>query len=350
MSKLLIDEQPVLVLPKLAEAIGLNEAIILQQINYWLVIHKKANKQSHFRDGRWWVYNTAEGWQENFPWWSIPTIRRTLTKLRDAGFLLASDRYNKMPQDRTLWYTINYETVNQIDQAVSSEIPGTIDQNDQLQLSKMITPLPETNTETTLLVTNVTNCNEEERAASPALAQSVEDDAFAEPEISHTPNTTDVIKKAPQSVEYHNGHVSHNGNGSNGSNGHQLTLLPAEKHDGLKDKEKADYTNSTKPKRKPTERQTVTATLEEYFLEITGLPEPPKDYPMLQKRWWQPLWYIYETLADKSVERAKRLIRAVVDHLKENHLTFDAPASLIRIARSLYTTPEYGPRQMAVIA
>ncbi len=36
MAKLLLNEQPLVVLPELACKIGLNEAIILQQLNYWL--------------------------------------------------------------------------------------------------------------------------------------------------------------------------------------------------------------------------------------------------------------------------------------------------------------------------
>ena len=46
LSNQLIDDYPILVLPKLAEKIGLNEAIILQQIHYWLKDskHKYDNK------------------------------------------------------------------------------------------------------------------------------------------------------------------------------------------------------------------------------------------------------------------------------------------------------------------
>ena len=36
MSRLLINEPPLIVLPSLAKEIGLNEAIIVQQIQYWL--------------------------------------------------------------------------------------------------------------------------------------------------------------------------------------------------------------------------------------------------------------------------------------------------------------------------
>lgn len=38
MSKLLVkDEKPIMVMPKLAMKIGLYEAMILQQVHYWLV-------------------------------------------------------------------------------------------------------------------------------------------------------------------------------------------------------------------------------------------------------------------------------------------------------------------------
>ncbi|MEL1193439.1 replication protein, partial [Staphylococcus epidermidis] len=57
MNNLLIDDYPILVLPKLATEIGLNEAIVLQQMHYWL---KKSN---HNYDGRRWIYNSFSEWQ-----------------------------------------------------------------------------------------------------------------------------------------------------------------------------------------------------------------------------------------------------------------------------------------------
>ena len=56
MNKLLISEQPLQVLPGLAAKIGLNEAIFLQQLHYWLV------KSKHEHDELRWVYNTYEEW------------------------------------------------------------------------------------------------------------------------------------------------------------------------------------------------------------------------------------------------------------------------------------------------
>jgi len=55
--KLLINENPLQVLPGLAKMIGLNEAIFLQQLHYWL------DKSAHNLDERRWIYNTAAGWK-----------------------------------------------------------------------------------------------------------------------------------------------------------------------------------------------------------------------------------------------------------------------------------------------
>lgn len=61
MSNLLIDDYPILVLPSLATEIGLNEAIVLRQMHYWL---KKSN---HNYDGRRRIYNSFPEWQKHFP-------------------------------------------------------------------------------------------------------------------------------------------------------------------------------------------------------------------------------------------------------------------------------------------
>lgn len=104
----LVEEPPLLVLPTLAHAIGLNEAILLQQIQYWLT------KSGKLRDGRRWVWNSAGEWQRQFPFWSTNTVRRTINSLRDQGLIDTSSSFNKMPMDRTLWYTINYNKVAEI--------------------------------------------------------------------------------------------------------------------------------------------------------------------------------------------------------------------------------------------
>ena len=102
MSKLLINENPIIVLPTLAKKIGLNEALFIQQLHYWLADSK------HTYDGYQWVYNTYEDWHRQFPFWSTSTIRRIIGKLESEG-LIVSGNYNRFKMDKTKWYRINYE-------------------------------------------------------------------------------------------------------------------------------------------------------------------------------------------------------------------------------------------------
>lgn len=101
-----------LVRKKLAKAIGLNEAIVLNQLHYWIEKNKRKGK-NHY-DNSYWVYNTYDEWQQqDFEYWSVDTVKRTFTKLEKLG-LVISGNYNKMPMDRTKWYTIDYEKLEEI--------------------------------------------------------------------------------------------------------------------------------------------------------------------------------------------------------------------------------------------
>lgn len=52
----LFDEQPIIPNKALARVLGLNEALVLQQINYWIEINKKSGKNYH--DEKYWTYNS----------------------------------------------------------------------------------------------------------------------------------------------------------------------------------------------------------------------------------------------------------------------------------------------------
>lgn len=109
MSKLLIDEAPLQVLPSLAKEIGLNEAIILQQVHYWITDkEKRRDKKSHI-DGKYWVYNSYPEWRQQFPFWSDDTIYRAVKNLESRG-LLVSMQTNSY--DRRKWYTIDYTALD----------------------------------------------------------------------------------------------------------------------------------------------------------------------------------------------------------------------------------------------
>lgn len=148
---LLIHSQPLLVLPELAVKIGLNEAIILQQIHYW------QSRSANFRDGRAWVYNSVEDWKKQFPFWSAKTISRALNGLRKQD-LVFTGQYNQQSRDQTLWYSVNYDhnalkpsngPLGQNDPMEQDNMSMPLGQNDPMHYPKMGEPLPETTTETT---------------------------------------------------------------------------------------------------------------------------------------------------------------------------------------------------------
>ena len=106
---LLIDDYPLIVLPALAEEIGLNEAIFLQQLNYWS--QPKLNQGIVDEQGRRWIYNSIEAWREQFRFFTERTLRRTISNLENLGLILSTLRYKRNPMDRTKSYAICQENV-----------------------------------------------------------------------------------------------------------------------------------------------------------------------------------------------------------------------------------------------
>lgn len=136
-SKLLVDCDPRLILPPLAEVIGLNEAIVLQQVHYWCYINAKAKK--NYKDGHYWVYNSLPDWNKQFPWWGERTVKRTFANLKKAN-LLISGNFNQMPMDRTNWYRVNYE-------ALKARLASPSGQIGPMEKANMARAIPENNTE-----------------------------------------------------------------------------------------------------------------------------------------------------------------------------------------------------------
>ena len=115
MSKLLIQEPPLQVLPTLAKTIGLNGAIVIQQLHYWL----ENPKIGRVVDGEKWVDNSYAEWQENFPFWSVATIKRIFADLEESGFVI-SGQFDKSDWSQRKSYRIVYETLDSINLTQSS--------------------------------------------------------------------------------------------------------------------------------------------------------------------------------------------------------------------------------------
>lgn len=111
MSKLLFDEAPLVVDTVLATKIGVDAALVLQQVHYWVEINRKKN--SNFHDGAYWTYNTIKDWNKCFPFYGERTIQRIFKKLKDLGILKVGN-FNKAKFDKTSWYSIDYDKLNEI--------------------------------------------------------------------------------------------------------------------------------------------------------------------------------------------------------------------------------------------
>lgn len=86
-----------------AVVVGVDGAVMLQNINYWIAKNKANNK--HFYDESYWTYNSISAFEQLFPFWSKKQLSRILKSLIDNGYL-ADGNYNKQNYDRTKWYTI----------------------------------------------------------------------------------------------------------------------------------------------------------------------------------------------------------------------------------------------------
>ena len=143
-SRLLINESPLQALPTLAKLIGLDRAVILQQIQYWLSI--SANEVAGHR----WIYNTYDQWGEQFPWLSSRSVRRHIKWLESEGYLI-TDTFNHRKGDDTKWYRINYDKLEAL------PLPPVA--NLDTPVANLDTPLPETTTETTTEITKEPSMN-----------------------------------------------------------------------------------------------------------------------------------------------------------------------------------------------
>ena len=87
--------------PELATAIGLNESIMLLQLDFWI------GQSDNYRDGSWWTYqSTREMQAKAFPYWGIGTIQRTVVSLEKQELVITGN-YNKRPHDNTRWFALN---------------------------------------------------------------------------------------------------------------------------------------------------------------------------------------------------------------------------------------------------
>lgn len=134
MSSLLISEPPLVVLPSLAKEIGLNEALVLQQIHFWI------GQSPLEHEGFKWMYRTDQAWLQEFCFWSDATIRRAVKSLKKLGLIRVeklSSVFGGNSFDRKNYYTINYYAVSALALNPTNSASGHIDQMEAATLQKV---------------------------------------------------------------------------------------------------------------------------------------------------------------------------------------------------------------------
>jgi hypothetical protein len=135
-----------------AEQYGLEEAVMLYNIKYWITLNKANN--TNFNDGRTWTYNSVSAFKKLFPFWTERQIGRILKSLIDKHILITGN-YNKIAYDRTLWYAFSDESI-----LLNGEMEITEMSNRNIQ---NVTPIPDSNTDNKPIV----NTNKRKRFIPP---------------------------------------------------------------------------------------------------------------------------------------------------------------------------------------
>jgi DNA-binding PadR family transcriptional regulator len=110
-----MDEPPLIVLPRMAAEIGLQNAIVLQQLHFLLNL-KGGGKMINERK---WVYNTYKDWKEIFPFWSEKTIQNILIEMEKMFLIETCQPEGRV--SRRKYYTINRGMVAALEAKVRSE-------------------------------------------------------------------------------------------------------------------------------------------------------------------------------------------------------------------------------------
>lgn len=87
--------------PIVAKDVGIEAAILYQNIAYWCEKNKLNEKNIH--EGLAWTYNSIKAFCDMFPYMSKDIISRNLKKLETSGYIKRGN-FNKVGFDRTMWY------------------------------------------------------------------------------------------------------------------------------------------------------------------------------------------------------------------------------------------------------
>lgn len=91
----------------LAERYGIESAILIEHIYWWIHKNECDKAEGMERDGRWWCRSTAKGFAKYIPYLKPDKIWRILRKME--GHILLVGNFNTKVLNQTLWYSFTDE-------------------------------------------------------------------------------------------------------------------------------------------------------------------------------------------------------------------------------------------------
>lgn len=129
---------------QLLETLGkgkVNEALILQQIDYWTTINKKKNE--YRIDNEYWLFSSVnQMYERDFKFcFGIDTLKRALVKLEKDGYIITQKHKNGK------LYRVNYKKIDEVHNLKSDKNINTKEQKkdkteNQIQSSELVQNAP----------------------------------------------------------------------------------------------------------------------------------------------------------------------------------------------------------------
>lgn len=86
-----------------AQEYGVNSAIILNNLRFWVAKNKANNK--HFHEGKYWTYNSVKAFSALFPYLSEKQIRTALENLETLG-VIGKGNFSDNKYERANWFCL----------------------------------------------------------------------------------------------------------------------------------------------------------------------------------------------------------------------------------------------------
>lgn len=164
--------------PTLAVEIGLNESILLLQLEYWIDV------SGHERQGQMWTYQSLSDLKREFPFWGKETINRAIKSLQEQRLIHVTRKHNRRAADNTRWFSIDTTGCNTLTSIRMLRVK-TLTQNESA-LSQIETTLTQNETalpQTSLILPSINGQSHTQGEDDPDLDEAFDNWAFGLEEL-----------------------------------------------------------------------------------------------------------------------------------------------------------------------